>query len=235
MEKSIISDSTIQILLLTILSIAGIHFYEIGFCRYFNIPTEYISFELNKYSYLLFVFLATLYFIALLIDSFVAHFISFLRLRKKFLRILLLTLLLAFTVFALYGYFKFLTYQEIIVLIFVFLIGLTLILNKSKPDNADEVHYSKYSINKTIFRKVGAILGPILIVSSLICAAAFCFGYVSAEKQGLFTSRPDNKTVLLRKYGDNIIYGTIENNKIVQIIIEQKLSKIDTFHIMKIK
>lgn len=39
-----------------------------------------------------------------------------------------------------------------------------------------------------------------------MCVSLFCLGYYSGQKQTSFAARPDNKTVLLRKYGNDIIY-----------------------------
>lgn len=82
MDKKIITNTTVQILLLTIVSIAGIYFYELGYCRYFGIPTEFITIEINKYSGLLLTFLATFFVSSLIIDSLVGHFVLFTKINK---------------------------------------------------------------------------------------------------------------------------------------------------------
>ena len=82
---------------------------------------------------------------------------------------------------------------------------------------------------------MGDILGPALIISSIICAILFCLGYMTAKNQTSFSVKPDGKTVLLKKYRNNNIYGVNENGKIGLILVEENLSKIDTFHIIQIK
>ncbi len=235
MDKKLYSDTAILILLLTIVSIAGIHFYEIGFCRHFGIPTEFISFELNKYSFLLFTFLAALFFSALVVDGVVGHIVSFSKIKNKFLRIILILLILAATIFVLKDYLVFLKLQEILTLLLVTLFGVMLLLNTNNPDSFYDIVSPKYSINVFLARKTGNILGPVLIVSAIICILLFCLGYFTAQSQKIFSVKPDNKTILLKKYGPNTVYGTLDNGKVTQIVIEQNQSKVDTFHFVNIK
>lgn len=117
----------------------------------------------------------------------------------------------------------------------VFLFGVALIINTNKPDDTYYTISPKNSINIFLSRKIGSIFGPILLVSSLICAFLFCLGYYNGRKQTSFASRPDGNTVLLRKYGDEIIYGTVSNGKVITVIVEHNISKIDTLKIIKLK
>ena len=79
------------------------------------------------------------------------------------------------------------------------------------------------------------MLGPLFMILSVISALMFCIGFIKAENQNTFMARPDNKTVLLRKYDNNVIFGVLENGKIKQITIERDFSRIDTLHILKIE
>jgi hypothetical protein len=191
LDKSFLSDTAIQILLLTIVSVAGIYFYELGYCRYFNIPTEFISIEINKYSGLLFTFLATLFISALIIDSLIGHFVLFIKIQKWYLR-LPIVLGFSFLLIFLFGdSLKFLKLQELIVLGVVFVFGVALFLNKNTSDNNYDIISPRHSINIQLSRKMGTTLGPVLMVSSLICAFLFCLGYYSGQSQTSFVSRPD--------------------------------------------
>ena len=132
LDKKIFSDTATLVLLLTIVSIAGIHFYELGFCRHFGIPTEFISFELNKYSFLLFTFIAAFFFSTMIVDGVVGHIISFSAIKNKFVRIILILLIIAATIFALKSYLIFLKLQEVLILLVVILFGAILISNTNK-------------------------------------------------------------------------------------------------------
>jgi len=235
LDNKIISDTPIQILLLTIVSIAGIYFYELGYCRHFGIPTEFISIEMNKYSGLLFTFLATLFFISMVIDSLIGHFVFFAKIKKSYARLIIILIFIGIIIFCFADLLKYLMLGEIATLGFVCLFGVAMILNSNKSDETYDILSPKYSINIILSRKIGSLLGPILIVSSLICASLFCLGYYSGQKQTSFAARPDDKTVLLRKYGDDIIYGIINNGKVTSILVEHSNSKVDTLHSIKIK
>src|ERR1700741_2659468 len=100
MNNKIFNDTAIVILLLSIVSIAGVHFYEIGSCRYFGIPTEYISFELNKYSYLLFSFLAALYLSALIFDALIGNIFHLTKVKNRYLRIIFLIMFFGLVIFS---------------------------------------------------------------------------------------------------------------------------------------
>lgn len=235
MNKTLISDISAQILLVTILAMAGIHFYELGYCRYFAIPVEYISIEINKYSIHLFLFLALFFILAMILDSLVGHFVLFVKVKNRYLRLTIILIFFALLIWLFSDVLFFLTLQEIIPLGTVFIFGVVLFLNKDKSDNNYDILSPKHSINIFLSRKFGAICGPILMLSSLICAFLFCLGYYNGQTQSSFASRPDGKTILLRKYGDNIVYGILSNGKVSTVFIEQNISKVDTLHFIKIK
>lgn len=60
------------------------------------------------------------------------------------------------------------------------------------------------------------------------------FRILYGQKQTSFACRPDG-TVLLRKYGDEIIYGAVNNGKVPTILVEHNISKIDTLQFIKLK
>lgn len=115
----------------------------------------------------------------------------------------------------------------------VFLFGATLILNTNKSDDSYDTISPKYSLNIFLSRKIGSTFGPTLILSSTICAFLFCIGFYSGQTKTTFAVRSDNKTILLRKYGDIIIYGSTINGKVIEIAISD--SKVDTLHMTKFK
>lgn len=125
--------------------------------------------------------------------------------------------------------------QEMLTLGLVFLFGVALIFNTNRPDDTYDTLSPKHSINIFLSRKIGSLFGPLLLVSSLICAFLFCLGYYYGQKQTTFAFRPDGLTVLLRKYGDEIIYGTLNNGKVTTIFVEHNITRVDTLHVIKIK
>ena len=110
----------------------------------------------------------------------------------------------------------------------------TLIINTNETNKTHDIISSKRSINFFQFRKIGSIFGHILLASSMICEFLLCLGYYNEQKQTPFTYQPNGK-VLLGKYGDEIIYGTVNNGKITTVLVEHNISKIDTLQIIKLK
>ena len=235
MESKILTDTAIQILLLTIMSILGIQFYEIGYCRFFGIPTEYISFELNKSSYLLLTFLATFSILASLLETYISQLFALSKVKNKFIRMAAILAFLAVLVFAFRRYLKALTHLEVITLASVFIFGFILLVSKHKPDDETEKLISKFSITKFLSKRIGDTVGPLFMISTVICTIMFCIGYVKADHQYEFMARPDNKTVLLKKYGDNVVFGILQEKKINGIIVERNISRIDTLHLITIE
>src|SRR5690606_11654789 len=150
-----------------------------------------ITIEITKYSGLLFTFLATFFVSSLVIDSLVGHFVLFIKIRKWYFRLLIILIFLFIIIFSFADFLKYFMLQEILTIGLVFLFGVALIINRNKPDNTYETISPKHSINIFLSRKIGSIFGPVLVVSSLICAFLFCLGYYNGQKQTSFASRPD--------------------------------------------
>lgn len=220
---------------MTIISFCGISYYEIGFCRYFGIPTDYISIELTKYSFLLFAFLATLFLSAMVFDPIFSHFNAILRIKNRVLRALVSILFLSVLLFVFWDYLKFLRLQETLYLVVTILFGLVLILNAKRKDSDYGILDPKYSINIILSQQVGRILGPMSIMAAVICSLLFCLGYLTAQNQKIFFTKPDNKTLLLKKYGETVIYGHYENNRFTSILVERNISSVDSLYFIKIK
>lgn len=224
-----------MILLVTIISFCGISYYEIGYCRYFGIPIDYITIELTKYSFLLFAFLATLFFSAMIFDPIFSHFTAIIKIKNRFLRAFVTLIFLCILLFIFWDYLKFLRLQETLYLVVTILFGIVLLLNAKRDDSDYEMLDPKFSINIILSRKFGRILGPLSIIAAVICSLLFCLGYLNGQNQKVFFVKPDSKTLFLKKYGDDVIYGHYKNNRFTSIIVERNISSTDTLSLIKIK
>lgn len=168
-------------------------------------------------------------------DPIFSHFTVIIRMKNKILRTLISILFLSILFFVFWDYLKFLRLQETLYLVITILFGLVLILNAKRQDSDYEFLDPKYSLNIILSRRVGQILGPLSIIAAVICTLLFCLGYVTAQNQKMFFTKPDKKTLLLKKYGETVIYGHYDNNRFTSILVERNISSVDTLSFMEIK
>lgn len=228
-----LKEAGVIILFLTIQSFLSAYYLELGLCKYYNIPAQFISITLQNYGGVMFGVIAFFAFLTFIVDAAIGIISAVVETFAKWMTFKIVKGLVGLVFvfcFLLYLWWV-LNHSEMTGIGITFLFGFALTTNTERPNNDYSSLNPKLSITVQLSRTIGRIAGPSIMISCIICGITFWYGYYSAEMTTSFL-RKDNMT-LLRKYNDIYIYRELDSNlNFVHnrlIIVNSNNNTFDTF------
>jgi hypothetical protein len=234
-KRSLISFGLL-IPILTVCAFAATYYYELGYFKFYHIPSEFIEIEFSKDSFLIFLLFTSVFVSLFFLDPITGSFYIIKKSRhwvKKiiFAGVVVYFVLIQWKLMVLYFFQK-----ELIVMYITIFLGFMLNAKRLQKENSSGAKIGDlFPMLNALAEYMESILKPALIFTSVVCILMFWAGLTYGNFQTLDVYKKGTNEVLLKYYSSYRIYGVPDSTtkRFTTFIISRSSSDNDTLSIIK--